>query len=190
MELTDLKFTDKEYRSNWTVMQIRKFNPYSPIQEFFMTGCFICDEDDPEDTVYASLIKKYQATLYSPIVPLIPSYVPASHQSYTPNLSIPTPPPIPQAQPIQEAIFKPPTLEELLKTKNKLKKTNTVVKCMDGGRVLDNTEKPVSPKKIKKTDKVVKCMDEGKVSNSTEKTVPTKNKSKNKSKKIPKNSKN
>ncbi len=34
IELTDIKFTDKIFKSNWTVMQIRKFKPYSPIQEF------------------------------------------------------------------------------------------------------------------------------------------------------------
>ena len=58
LELTDLRFSDTEFKANWTVLQIRKFKPYSPIQEFFMTRCFICDDDDPEDKAFATLIEQ------------------------------------------------------------------------------------------------------------------------------------
>ena len=61
LELTDLRFNDENYKANWTVFQIRKFKPYSPIQEFFMSRCFICDQDDPEDKAYARLIEKNRA---------------------------------------------------------------------------------------------------------------------------------
>ena len=60
LELTDMWFTDKEFGANWNVLQMRKFKPYSPIQEFFMTSCFICDEDNPEDTAYEKMIEHYQ----------------------------------------------------------------------------------------------------------------------------------
>jgi hypothetical protein len=63
LELTDLRFTDTDFRSNWTVLQIRKFKPYSPIQEFFMSGCYICDKDDPEDKAYFQLIENYKKKL-------------------------------------------------------------------------------------------------------------------------------
>lgn len=77
MELTDMRFSDTEYRSNWTALQIRKMKPYSPIQDFFMSGCFICDEDDPEDTAYSDLIEKYRKTLATPIaIPKMPSMMP------------------------------------------------------------------------------------------------------------------
>ncbi|XWV26041.1 putative orfan [Tupanvirus soda lake] len=150
MELTDLKFTDTEFRSNWTVMQIRKFKPYSPIQEFFMSGCFICDEDDPEDTAYAQLIEKYNKTLTTPIaLPRIPQINPNYYNinpyqmpymqnpyGQIPNMAHPmpqiAPPPPPQNKPINQdplsQAFKPPSLQELLTAKKALKKTKTVVK--------------------------------------------------------------
>ena len=77
MELTDLKFNDNDFRANWTVLQIRKFHPYSPIQEFFMSGCFICDEDNPEDTAYLQMIETYRKKLATPIqLPMIPQLNP------------------------------------------------------------------------------------------------------------------
>lgn len=125
IELTDLKFTDKDFRSNWNVMQIRKFKPYSPIQEFFMSGCFICDEDDPEDTAYMGIIERYKKTLETPInIPRIPQL--------NANYSSPPPPPPPMPNKvIQEEVasnYRPPTKDELLNAMNKLKKTTTVVK--------------------------------------------------------------
>ena len=132
MELTDLKFGNKEYRSNWTIMQIRKFKPYSPIQEFFMTGCFICDEDDPEDTAYAKLIEKYRTTLQTPInLPYIPQINPIQNQLSAPFTQKPAP--------TQSTnTFAPPTLLELSSAISQLKKATTVVKGLEGGKVLDD----------------------------------------------------
>lgn len=77
MELTDLRFNDNDFRANWTVLQIRKFKPYSPIQEFFMSGCFICDEDNPEDTAYLQMIEAYRKKLATPLpIPMIPQINP------------------------------------------------------------------------------------------------------------------
>ena len=81
MELTDLRFNDNDFRANWTVLQIRKFKPYSPIQEFFMSGCFICDEDNPEDIAYLQMIETYRKKLATPLpMPMIPQINP----NYTP----------------------------------------------------------------------------------------------------------
>jgi|GEM_PF-5134578 len=68
LELTDLWFTGKEFGANWNLLQIRKFKPYSPIQEFFMTSCFIGDQDDPEDQVYSKIIENYQKKLRTPLI--------------------------------------------------------------------------------------------------------------------------
>lgn len=107
MELTDLKFTNKQYRANWTVLQIRKFKSYSPIQEYFLSGCFIVDEDDSEDNVYSKLVPKY-----------------------TPPCQItntgPPPPPPPLVIKKEPSINRGyvPTLGDLLGAKNNLKKIN------------------------------------------------------------------
>nr|WBF70648.1 hypothetical protein [Megavirus caiporensis] len=170
IELTDIKFTDKIFKSNWTVMQIRKFKPYSPIQEFFMTECFICDEDDPEDTVYANLIEKYHKTLQTPlIVPYPPQmYYPTNispmnsyqinpYQTYStnsnisnsPNYNIPPPPgPIPQKNnntQSEGASFKPPSLQELLSAKKLLKPTTTVIKEASQGKVIEEGQDMTLP---------------------------------------------
>jgi len=60
LELTDLTFSKKMYRANWKVLQIRKSKKYSPIQEYFMSGCFICDKDDPDDVVYDNMVIEYK----------------------------------------------------------------------------------------------------------------------------------
>uniref|UniRef100_A0A6C0CAT5 Uncharacterized protein n=1 Tax=viral metagenome TaxID=1070528 RepID=A0A6C0CAT5_9ZZZZ len=60
LELTDLTFTKKAYRANWKVLQIRKSKNYSPIQEYFMSGCFICDKDDPDDVAYDNMMIEYK----------------------------------------------------------------------------------------------------------------------------------
>jgi len=169
VELTDLKFNDTEFRSNWTVMQIRKFKPYSPIQEFFMSGCFICDQDDPEDTAYAKLIEKYQKNMETPITipkipqlnpnyfayadprqqyqyPMQPMYAPNPYTaSYTSqpgpyiNHTIPPPPISKPNQPENNITsFKPPSLQELLSAKKSLKKTKTIVKGVQLGKVVDD----------------------------------------------------
>ena len=63
LELSDIWFGADEFGINWNVMQIRKFKPYSPIQEFLMTRCVIPDHDDPEDQAYKMLIDKYKRDL-------------------------------------------------------------------------------------------------------------------------------
>ncbi|AGC02075.1 hypothetical protein H012_gp384 [Acanthamoeba polyphaga moumouvirus] len=162
IELTDIKFTDKIFKSNWTIMQIRKFKPYSPIQEFFMTECFICDEDDPEDNVYAKLIEKYQKTLTTPIsVPCFPQItgvvnpmIPFYNNQYPPNLYqnpyintmpnlmnppvVPPPPPSQKNNTQESASFKPPSLQELLSAKKLLKPTTTVIKEAPQGKVVED----------------------------------------------------
>nr|AEX62629.1 hypothetical protein mv_L424 [Moumouvirus Monve] len=163
IELTDIKFTDKIFKSNWTIMQIRKFKPYSPIQEFFMTECFICDEDDPEDNVYAKLIEKYQKTLTTPIsVPCFPQITgvvnpmiapPPYMNPYPPNFyqnsymntmppiinhsTVPPPPPSQKNNTQESPSFKPPSLQELLSAKKLLKPTTTVVKEAPQGKVVE-----------------------------------------------------
>lgn len=144
IELTDLKFSEEEFRSNWTVMQIRKFGPCSPIQDFFMSGCFICDEDNPEDLAFSRLIEKYKQTLKTPInIPNIPQMNP-NHMdqmqfltSLLQNLGMTANSnPIIRQNVTSSDIsgnhklngFKPPSLEELLKAKKSLNKTKTVVK--------------------------------------------------------------
>lgn len=179
MELTDLRFTDTDFRAHWTVMQIRKFKPYSPIQEFFMSGCYICDEDDPEDTAYAQIIENYRKKLATPMpLPMIPQMNPnymqmmmaymntgMQYPMQNNNQFMPPPPPlIKSAQPEpQTSGFKPPSLEELLSAKKSLKKTKTVVKVKPAGKVIDDdniknknvVEPPPPPpmptEKIKKT---------------------------------------
>lgn len=127
MELTDLRFTDTEYRANWTVLQIRKFKPYSPIQEFFMTACFIFDEDDPEDVAYNRLIETYKKKLATPV------YISVNAMA---SSVVPGPPPPPGPQPVrqqapvveQKNLFVPPSVSELLAARQVLKKTVTVEK--------------------------------------------------------------
>lgn len=55
LELTDITFTDKTFRVNWTLCQIRKFRPYSNIQYFFFNEAVIDDEDNPDDVVTVAL---------------------------------------------------------------------------------------------------------------------------------------
>jgi hypothetical protein len=126
LELTDLKFSDTEYRAGWTVMQIRRYKPYSPIQEFFMTGCYLCDQDDPEDTVYSEIISRYQKAMLTPL-PLQMQYIPPP----CPPSTLPVPPPpssLQQQQPsVTKSSFKPPSLQELLNGKNSLKKSKSSI---------------------------------------------------------------
>lgn len=169
MELTDLKFTDTEFRSNWTVMQIRKFKPYSPIQEFFMSGCFIADEDDPEDAVYAQMIEKYKHTLQTPVsmhknpfvginhgMNMNPAYYQMPYMSNPygmtnihniphPPSNITTKPSVPPEAMISG--FTPPSLQELLNAKKSLKSTKTIEKIAPMGKVIneDDDNKPNIP---------------------------------------------
>ncbi|AYV85087.1 MAG: putative orfan [Satyrvirus sp.] len=160
MELTDLKFTENEFRSNWTLMQIRKFKPYSPIQDFFMSACFICDDDNTEDTAYIQLIEKYRKTLQTPlnILAQMPSPLPDQAQNPIPP---PPPPPI-RAVPAVPAVPNSsknmnknrfsPTLDELLDAKKSLKKIVTTVRNQDIGKVLEKTNPP--PAKESKNNKI------------------------------------
>ena len=143
MELTDLRFSDADFKPNWTVLQIRKMKPYSPIQDFFMSGCFICDEDDPEDVVYGNLIEKYRKTLELPIaLPKksylnLPDYSNINQQpsSPAPNKKIV----VPETTTPAPTRYTPPSLDELLDAKKSLKKTVTVIKGMtDMGKIIDN----------------------------------------------------
>lgn len=193
IELTDLKFTDTNFRANWNVMQIRKFKPYSPIQEFFMTGCFICDEDDPEDKAYMEIINRYKKNMETPInIPRIPQ-LNANYQS-----SIPPPPPhIPQSKNISieednSTSFRPPTLDELLNTKNKLKKTTTIVKGLYQNTENDmNTSIPPPPPpppsdvkntKKNKTDSKVESKSNSKIKSKSDSKIKSKTDSKVESK--------
>ncbi len=129
---------------------MRKFKPYSPIQEFFMTDCFICDEDDPEDNVYAKLIERYNKNLETPLIlPRIPlmnqSINPMNMSAYIPH--IPPPPrmesQVQKSQSISDnssAAFRPPSLSELLSAKNQLKPTKTIIKTVNQGKVVDSDE--------------------------------------------------
>lgn len=156
IELTDLRFGLTDYRANWNVMQIRKFKPYSPIQEFFMSGCFIIDEDDPEDQAYAQMIETYQKKLQRKL-PSIPSmqqyyttamnqmqyHVPMpmamSTQPHVPSsLSIVPPPPPPPKQSEVKTAYVPPSESELKNMLGKLKKTTTVEKVATMGKVIDD----------------------------------------------------
>lgn len=135
MEITDLIFTEKTFWTNITILQIRKCKTYSPIQDFFMSGCFICDEDDPEDTAYLKLIEKYQQKLKTPLsLPNIPQMNPYFSQQmnpYSDHQMCPPPPPPKKPEPSKPVVtFQPPTLAELLNTKSSLKKTETVVKSL------------------------------------------------------------
>ena len=163
LELTDLRFGDTEYRSTWTALQIRKFKPYSPIQDFFMSGCFICDNDDPEDTAYLNIIEKYQKRLaMSKNLSLMPQmhYQQNFNQqnfnrnAYSFQHSSPPPPPPPFssttsglapnlnkqfAQAEAMTLFKPPTKIELENAINALKKSKTINKSVPIGRILSDS---------------------------------------------------
>lgn len=149
IELTDIKFTDIEFKCNWTLMQVRKFKPYSPIQEFFMSACFICDQDDPEDLAYAKLIEQYQTKIVQPIK-TNPNHIlnPYIASPVAPNINL---------KKEQITIFKPPSITELLTAKNLLKKTDTIVKGNVSGKVLEKkNDNIISPPPPPNTNKIIK----------------------------------
>lgn len=151
LELTDLRFSDTDFRANWTVLQIRKFKPYSSIQEFFMSRCFIYDSNDAENKANQELIehnkKMQQLELYkmqqiqqiqqmqqAPIIPIIP---------ITPIQ--------PVAQPITSNHFVPPSKHDLLNGLKMLKKTITIDKSKSiEGKIIDSIETEPKPKKLNK----------------------------------------
>ena len=169
MELTDIRFNDTEFRTNWTVLQIRKFKPYSPIQDFFMSGCYILDEDNPDDRAFELMIDNYRKKLSAPIMSQIalqiaPQIAPLPYYAQTNPMQQqkystvpPTPPP---NKNIIASTFKPPTLAELLDAKKTLKKTTTVEKNKESGKVLEDKPLRPAPKKTKKsTSKKISATD-------------------------------
>lgn len=96
IELTNLIFhKNKEtdayrFRCNWTVLQIRKFKPYSPSQELFMNVCFIADEDNPDDVVHKQLHGPAIKSISPPNI-----YLQSVMEVAETNSAIPPPPPLP-----------------------------------------------------------------------------------------------
>ena len=147
LELTDIWFGENEYGANWNLLQVRKFKPYSPIQEFFQTACFIEDQDDPEDKVYERMVELYRKKLQTPIN--FPIFAPQPQvmyqmQSYAPSASSigfpPPPPPPPTQAPARPAFV--PTKDQLNKALGSLKKTTQnekSIKVIDG-KVIEDKE--------------------------------------------------
>ncbi len=74
LELTDIKISENKCRPCWTALQIRKVKPYAPIREFFMSNCYICDDDDPNDQAYLNHINIYKKNIeYAKNIPLYPN---------------------------------------------------------------------------------------------------------------------
>ena len=111
----------------------KHFKPSFLTLALLMSGCFICDQDDPEDKVYAQLIERYRKTLRTPI------NVVAQTMWTNGEYALPLPPPTLKIEEKTEPIitaFQPPSLAELLAAKGSLKKTETVVKG-----ILENNDK-------------------------------------------------
>lgn len=174
LELTDLRFGDSEYRANWNVMQIRKFKPYSPIQEFFMSGCFIIDEDDPEDQAYAQIIETYQRKIrnmpnFSNMTTMQNIYANsmANMSNYQmqippppgmPSISTVPPPPPPPPKLDAKSIYVPPSADELKNMLGKLKKTETVEKVAKMGNIIERKDIEVKLK-TKSKEKITQISD-------------------------------
>ena len=122
IELTDLHFTDKLCFPRWNVVQVRKFNPYSPIQELMLTKCFIFDGDE----IIVESPKIVRKTTQLP----------------------PTPPP-PPSKPIGKSIFIPPSVQELTDAMKKLKTVKTIDKTK---KIIENIEEPEKKKSKKSND--------------------------------------
>jgi len=126
LEVTDIwvNTNSKEFGTNWTAMQIRKFKSYSPIQEFFLITCFLCDEDDPEDPVYDKMIETYKRKLQTPLI--FPQFDQNMRvNNFNPmNQGMPPPPPPPPVAnngPIMPKFI--PSPDQLISAKEGLKKT-------------------------------------------------------------------
>lgn len=166
VELTDMWFSDKEFGCNWNVLQMRKFKPYSPIQEFFHTACFIEDEDDPEDKVYSQMIEAYRQKLSTQITyPHFShhqNFAPPPQTSYTSSFAPPPPPPPSMSNPTGPAFV--PTEDQLANAMAGLKKTKLnkkTVKVIDGKVVdknedVNNNDSNEDVKKKKNTDNIKK----------------------------------
>lgn len=131
LEFTDLKFTSTEFRSNWTVLQLRKFKPYSNILTICMQQCLIFDKYEKEQ------LEKQSGTNAINTIKQI------AEINYTP----PPPPPtfkpknVENKQIVQTGLFIPPSESELLSAISGLKKTTTVVKKVLEGNVVENVNK-------------------------------------------------
>jgi hypothetical protein len=183
LELTDLRFSDTDFRANWTVLQIRKFKPYSQIQEFFMSRCFIYDNNDAENKMQQELIannkKMQQLELYK--------IQKEQEKSIIPIATIqPVTQPIPQ--PITSSHFVPPSEHDLLNGLKMLKKTITIDKSKPlEGKVLpirtvdiieENTE-------TKKSNKIKSRTDSDSITESKTNSTKLKSDIKNKSQETP-----
>lgn len=174
LELSNINFSLTESRARWTILQIRKFKPYSPIQEFFLSKCVICDQDDPEDTVYDKLVDSYQQKLNRKInlpqigytnqnnIMTILSQMSTFMQS---NTNIPQLPYIPTPKIMakdtdQPVSFTPPSKTQLSDAIKKLKKTVTIEKNMQTGKVLEEIipmpSPPPPPPKKRRGDRKIK----------------------------------
>jgi hypothetical protein len=151
LELTDLRFSDNEFRANWTVLQIRKFNPYSSAQVFFMTDCFIRDPNDEarEKLVEQNNLLRQQQLQFQQ---MFQNFI---MQSKSPEAKLPLALPAPEKTisnaPVQ---FVPPSQSDLLSGIKKLKKTVTVDKSSSVcGRVVESEDTPVKEIKPSKKSK-------------------------------------
>lgn len=125
LELTDIWFSEKECRANWSIMQIRKHKPYAPLRDFFMKECFIVDLDDPDDIVQKKLAEKEAPVRsHNPYLQAaIAQQLSLNNESsiIPPPSNAPTPPPLPKQNSTSIGTFTP-SLGELLNAKSTLKK--------------------------------------------------------------------
>lgn len=175
LELTDLRFSNTDFRANWTVLQIRKFKPYSQIQEFFMSRCFIYDNNDAENKIQQELVahnkKMQQLELYK--------IQQVQEKPVTP-IQQPTPiQPVIQSvpQPITSSHFVPPSKHDLLNGLKMLKKTITI----DKSKPLERNVIDILP--MVNSSHTKSCIDTN--LGSDEELKISSNKSKLKSKEIP-----
>ena len=146
IEMTDIIFTNRDTcYCNWNVMQLRKFPPYAPIQEYMITKCILFDEDNPNDDVFDKRIQEYLQKIQNPMQYLLSLHAPSFVLSSSPLPPPPPPPPpllksLERSTSLEESIKEPkqppPSLEEILAGKNKLKKVKTVVKTATYGTVI------------------------------------------------------
>ena len=153
LELTDLRFSDTEFRPTWTVMQIRKFKPYSQIQEFFMSECFICDQDEKINPPLKIKPQAKQITyqqqsqvnllslLNQPLLQQLLQLGQNNNINNNQDIASKKQTLLIQDSTEKKQSFDPPSQAELLKAKSGLKKTATVEKSIICGKVLDEPVK-------------------------------------------------
>jgi hypothetical protein len=108
IEITDMWFGEKEFGTNWNVIQIRKFSSISPIQQMFMNNCYLLDDNEGD-------------------MPTKSTYNPSNTTSIGPigsiGSNVPAPPPAP---PVKQYSFRPPSQEQILSQIGKLRKPQIV----------------------------------------------------------------